>query len=257
VLPAATPDRWPTGPRHTPGALVTYRDRVGAYAEGARNGTPGAIHVADGWHLWHNLAEHTAKAVARHGVCLKQIAATATPAQPSPAETAALGPAAESRVAERMRNQHAAEDQLGHQLAAVPGRRPRPHQQQLLASLRGHCAQLHRFAKMMTKRTGQHDLAGWLALVEADDQPELHTFAAGIRQDLTAVTAGLALPYSSDPTEGDFNRLKAHKRQMYGHASLDVLRKPVIYHPRDPGHRIRARTLHAGKRHELGSGAGR
>jgi transposase len=113
-----------------------------------------------------------------------------------------------------------------------------PRQQQLLADLRGHCAQLDRlaehvtsFAKMMAKRTGERDLAGWLERVEADDQPELHTFAAGIRQDLAAVTAGLSLPYSSGPTEGNVNRLKAIKRQMYGRASLDLLRKRVIHHP--------------------------
>jgi hypothetical protein len=64
--------------------------------------------------------------------------------------------------------------------------------------VRGHCAQIDRlaehvtgFAKMMIKRTGEQDLAGWLEHVEADDQPELHTFAAGIRLDLAAVTAGL------------------------------------------------------------------
>jgi transposase len=113
-----------------------------------------------------------------------------------------------------------------------------PRQQQLLADVRAHCAQLDRladhvtsFAKMMTKRTGEQDLAGWLERVDADDQPELHTFAAGIRQDLAAVTAGLSLPYSSGPTEGNVNRLKAIKRQMYGRASLDLLRKRVIHHP--------------------------
>ena len=60
-----------------------------------------------------------------------------------------------------------------------------PTQQQLPASLRGHCAQLDRladhvtsFAKMMTKRTGEQQLTGWLDRVEADDQPELRTFAA-------------------------------------------------------------------------------
>src|SRR5262249_4591898 len=80
--------------------------------------------------------------------------------------------------------------------------------------VRGHCAQLDRlaehvtsFAKMMTKRTGQQDLPGWLERVDADNQPELHTFAAGIRQDLAAVTPGLSLPYSSGPTEGNVNRL--------------------------------------------------
>jgi transposase len=83
---------------------------------------------------------------------------------------------------------------------------------------------------MMTKRTGQQDLARWLDHVEADDQPELHTFATGIRQDLAAVTAALTLPYSSGSTEGNVSRIKAIKRQMYGRASLD-LRKRVIHHP--------------------------
>ena len=50
------------------------------------------------------------------------------------------------------------------------------------------------FAKMMIKRTGEQELPGWLEGVEADSQPELHTFAAGIRQDLAAVTAGFTVP---------------------------------------------------------------
>jgi len=39
--------------------------------------------------------------------------------------------------------------------------------------------------------------------VEADDgQPDLNSFAAGIRNDLQAVTNGLTLPYSSGKVEG-------------------------------------------------------
>ena len=85
---------------------------------------------------------------------------------------------------------------------------------------------------MMARRRGQQELEFWLTAVEADDQPELHSFANGIRRDQQAVTAGLTLPYSSGAVEGNVNRIKMIKRQMYGRASFGLLRKRVILHPR-------------------------
>jgi transposase len=103
-----------------------------------------------------------------------------------------------------------------------------------LADIRSRCPQLDSlvthvkgFAEMMTHRTGEN-LENWLSTAEADDQPELHSFAIGIRRDQPAVTAGLTLPHSSGKVEGNVNRLKAIKRQMYGRAKLDLLRKRVI-----------------------------
>jgi transposase len=87
------------------------------------------------------------------------------------------------------------------------------------------------FAEMMTGRRGEQQLEDWLTTVEADDQPHLHSFAAGIRTDQQAVTNGLTLPYSSGKVEGNVNRIKMIKRQMYGRAGFGLLRKRVILHP--------------------------
>jgi transposase len=81
---------------------------------------------------------------------------------------------------------------------------------------------------MMIHRTGANTLDTWLSAVEADDIPELRTFARGIRQDYIAVRNGLSLPYNSGACEGNVNRLKMLKRQMFGRAKLDLLRKRVI-----------------------------
>jgi transposase len=93
-----------------------------------------------------------------------------------------------------------------------------------LAAMRSH---IRRFAEMMVDRRG-HDLEAWMTSVLADDLPELHSFVAGLRRDQDAVTAGLTLPYSSGPVEGHINRIKMIKRQMYGRANPDLLRKRIL-----------------------------
>jgi transposase len=83
------------------------------------------------------------------------------------------------------------------------------------------------FAAMMTGRHGDR-LDAWITAVEHDTLPPLAAFATHLRRDLDAVRNGLTLPYSSGPVEGNINRLKMLKRQMFGRASLDLLRKRVL-----------------------------
>jgi transposase len=89
-------------------------------------------------------------------------------------------------------------------------------------------AHVRAFAGMMTRRQGLLALEDWLTAVEAGDQPALHSFAHGIRRDQQAVTAGLALHYSSGALEGKNCKVKYLKRLMYGRANFDLLRKMAL-----------------------------
>ena len=342
--------------RAHPGVQVVCRDRAGGYAEGARSGAPGAVQVADRWHLWHNLAEHVEKTVARHRSCWTQPAEPRAAAEPSTepstepevvpdlqqlAEQAAIARREASALVTRTRERYTAvqnlrvqgngiktimrelglaketvrrfarattvEDLLGtaragrssvldefkpylhHRFnlghtngstlfaeirgqgyrgslgtvlgylrpfrasAAAPPAVPRPptvrdvvgvllrhpdtldaDDELILKQVRARCPHLDDvadhvsgFAEMMVGRHGER-LDGWIDRVEADDQPDLHRFVNGVRRDHDAVLNGLTLEHSSGAVEGSVNRIKMIKRQMYGRAGFELLRKRVL-----------------------------
>jgi transposase len=84
------------------------------------------------------------------------------------------------------------------------------------------------FAELARERTGQA-FEAWLTRVAASGIAELQRFASGLMEDQAAVEAGLTLAWSNGPTEGQINKLKLLKRQMYGQAKFDLLRQRMLH----------------------------
>jgi transposase len=80
----------------------------------------------------------------------------------------------------------------------------------------------------MVRQRAAGELAGWIERATNSGIGALKQFGAGLRRDWDAVVAGLTLEWSSGPVEGQINRLKMVKRQMYGRAGLSVLRARVL-----------------------------
>lgn len=83
------------------------------------------------------------------------------------------------------------------------------------------------FAQMVRQREVD-SLDAWLSKAKGSGLPDFARFAAGIERGHLAVAAALSLPWSNGQTEGQVNRLKLVKRQMYGRASFDLLRLRVL-----------------------------
>ena len=78
-------------------------------------------------------------------------------------------------------------------------------------------------------KTRQVDLLDrWLSAAE-NLSAKWKNFVKGLRQDGAAVKAGLTTDWSNGQTEGQVNRLKFLKRQMFGRANFDLLRARVLY----------------------------
>ena len=102
-----------------PGVEVITRDRSSTYAEGARQGAPGATQVADRFHLLQNLAEVLTQVFTTHGRVLDAVNATerqqpvalsdgtsAVPVPPPPTP-----PAEQARAAQRAARRQARYDE--------------------------------------------------------------------------------------------------------------------------------------------------
>jgi transposase len=123
------------------------------------------------------------------------------------------------------------------QVASVILRRPERRTDEQRAYLKHLCAEdptiaaaaelAAEFLAMLRRREGER-LPTWLDQAEASGIDGLARFARQLREDHGAVQAGLTLRHSNGQTEGQITRLKLVKRQAYGRAKVDLLRKRVL-----------------------------
>lgn len=94
--------------------------------------------------------------------------------------------------------------------------------------------QLHlltRKYQTMVRERQSDNLVKWMDDATATTIPAVLGFVKGIRQDYAAVLAALEFSWSNGQVEGQVNRLKLLKRQMYGRASFELLRARVLHSP--------------------------
>ncbi|WP_372504539.1 transposase [Streptomyces spinosisporus] len=89
------------------------------------------------------------------------------------------------------------------------------------------CRLVRGFATILRRLDG-HRLGEWLAQADESKVKEIRTFANGLRKDLAAVTAGLTPPLSSGAVEGNVTRIKLLKRQHYGRAGFNLLKRRIL-----------------------------
>jgi transposase len=104
----------------------------------------------------------------------------------------------------------------------------------VLDRLRAHCPTLREIIEIaeacadLVRNRQPERLDPWLRRVQDGPVPALRRFAEGLLADYDAVRAAVTLPWSNGPVEGQINRLKMLKRQMYGRAGIDLLAKRFL-----------------------------
>jgi transposase len=123
------------------------------------------------------------------------------------------------------------------QVAMLLARRPetlKDDEQQLLSKLNEGCPEISTlqalaqgFAAVFRSKRSE-GLNEWITEVSKAGLTEIARFCKGLACDADAVNAAVTLPWSNGQVEGQVNRLKLVKRQMYGRASFQLLRCRVL-----------------------------
>jgi transposase len=235
--------------RAHPGIEIVTRDRSKTYASGITEGAPAAVQVADRWHLLNNLREVVEKLLRRQ---LRQKGLR--PIQrfcPSVANETELNDFLErsrARLLPHLLN--GKRKKRGLSIRPPPVRLPSAQQvtwmllqpKKLNDELRSTVAKLcqlfppieraKELAQEFTRIVRAHSsdkFDGWLRAAMQSKLKEFVSFARGLSEDYEAAKNALRYGWSNGQLEGQVNRLKLIKRQMYGRAKFDLLRARVLH----------------------------
>src|SRR5690606_35803154 len=86
---------------------------------------------------------------------------------------------------------------------------------------------LQEFRRILTERRAAA-LRSWLEQAARSSLAPLRGFARSLEQDMDAVMNALTYPWSNGRVQGYINKLKLLKRQMYGRAGIDLLKRRFL-----------------------------
>jgi transposase len=223
-----------------PGVEVVSRDRSPTYAFGINEGAPGAVQVADRFHLLMNVREALEKVMYRQNWLLRS-QTLAAPASTAPTAENDAHAGCRLRLRPHLERVKRVRQRKSSLRLRLPSAREaawmllRPDELadeekpvvELLRRLSPEVARAQELALSfvgLVKERRIDNLRGWLVEAQRSEEAEFVSFANGITADIGAVRAALTYEWSQGQVEGQVHRLKLIKRTMYGRAKLDLLR---------------------------------
>jgi transposase len=231
--------------RAHPGVEVVSRDRSPTYAAGINEGAPGAVQVADRFHLLMNVREALEKVMMRQNRLLRS-RSMAAPASTAPSSDNDAHAGCRLRLQPHLERVKRSRRRKASPQLVVPSAReaswmllgPKEltdEETKVVELLRRLSPEVGRAQELalsfvgLIKERRVDDLRGWLIEAGRSGVAEFVSFANGITSDIGAVRAALEYEWSNGQVEGQVHRLKLVKRQMYGRGKLDLLRARVLY----------------------------